>query len=67
MKRCHVCGLARDDFGVACFECGEDPHAARKTTVNCVPAHVPVSGYITFKELHELAEQMKIVRHHPSW
>jgi len=56
MRYCRTCGLANEDLAI-CTECGMDPHAPR-IVAKCVPAHVPVAGYISFSQLSQLVEQI---------
>jgi hypothetical protein len=58
MKYCHTCGFASEDFVPTCPECGADS-GAQQSAAKCVPAHVPVAGYMSLDQLDQLAQRVR--------
>lgn len=54
MKRCHVCGSQNDDLSSTCAEC----EIGASTIDKCVPAYVPIDGYISLDQLGHLAAKI---------
>lgn len=57
MRYCHTCGMANDINRRICCHCNVDmlsPPSARGR----IPACVPVAGYISLDQLHDLASDI---------
>ena len=54
MRYCHTCGCPNSDMLDPCVECGT-AHDAKLP--RCVPAHVPVAGYVSLAQLSQLTSQ----------
>ncbi len=55
MMRCRICGAQHSLAEARCPECGLHPEAS---VGRCVPAHIPMPGYLTFAELSDMASAL---------